>query len=278
MRHNYTGSLFYCCVYNFFQTTLDALRDAKNERLWFKTMTKLGKLYFDREDYAKLSRILKQLHTSCMTQEGEDDLKKGTQLLEIYALEIQVSLSKIVFSLSLNLWIGSIKVLWWNILKVSIEISSCNCEYVVWLEVSLSIRLAPTMSVPSRTSVAISRVSFSYRWPLAPTEPVPCATFVPDFRCTPHRRTTKSWKLCTTRACTSSLPFPIPLSWESFESVGEKCTSGKWSSRKLTQTSSRRLRQDWILCNHQFMLFFWFSNYSNFCCQSFTDKKRSAIA
>ena len=111
MRHNYTGSLFYCCVYNFFQTTLDALRDAKNERLWFKTMTKLGKLYFDREDYAKLSRILKQLHTSCMTQEGEDDLKKGTQLSEIYALEIQVSLSKIVFSLSLNLWIGSIKVL-----------------------------------------------------------------------------------------------------------------------------------------------------------------------
>jgi len=75
---------------DFYETTLDALRDAKNERLWFKTMTKLGKLYFDREDYAKLSRILKQLHTSCMTQEGEDDLKKGTQLLEIYALEIQM--------------------------------------------------------------------------------------------------------------------------------------------------------------------------------------------
>ena len=33
---------------NFYETTLDALRDAKNERLWFKTMTKLGKLYFDR--------------------------------------------------------------------------------------------------------------------------------------------------------------------------------------------------------------------------------------
>ena len=76
------------------QTTLDALRDAKNERLWFKTMTKLGKLYYDREEYSKLSKILKQLHTSCMTQEGEDDLKKGTQLLEIYALEIQVKKSR----------------------------------------------------------------------------------------------------------------------------------------------------------------------------------------
>ena len=55
---------------DFYETTLDALKDAKNERLWFKTMTKLGKLYFDREDYGKLSRILKQLHTSCTTQEG----------------------------------------------------------------------------------------------------------------------------------------------------------------------------------------------------------------
>ena len=53
-------------------------------------MTKLGKLYFDRGEYGKLSRILKQLHSSCTTQDGEDDLKKGTQLLEIYALEIQM--------------------------------------------------------------------------------------------------------------------------------------------------------------------------------------------
>ena len=46
---------------DFYETTLDALKDAKNERLWFKTMTKLGKLYFDREDYGKLSRILNNL-------------------------------------------------------------------------------------------------------------------------------------------------------------------------------------------------------------------------
>ncbi|XP_033749123.1 COP9 signalosome complex subunit 2 [Pecten maximus] len=75
---------------DFYETTLDALKEAKNERLWFKTNTKLGKLYFDRGDYSKLQRILKQLHISCQTDEGEDDLKKGTQLLEIYALEIQM--------------------------------------------------------------------------------------------------------------------------------------------------------------------------------------------
>jgi len=75
---------------NFYETTLEALREAKNDRLWFKTNTKLGKLYFDREEFGRLQRILKQLHASCQTDEGEDDLKKGTQLLEIYALEIQM--------------------------------------------------------------------------------------------------------------------------------------------------------------------------------------------
>lgn len=75
---------------DFYETTLEALKDAKNDRLWFKTNTKLGKLYYDREDFNKLSRILKQLHQSCQTDDGEDDLKKGTQLLEIYALEIQM--------------------------------------------------------------------------------------------------------------------------------------------------------------------------------------------
>ncbi|TNN07120.1 COP9 signalosome complex subunit 2 [Schistosoma japonicum] len=74
----------------FYITTLDALRESKNERLWFKTNTKLGKLYLERGDYIHLQKIVKELRESCQTNEGEDDLKKGTQLLEIYALEIQM--------------------------------------------------------------------------------------------------------------------------------------------------------------------------------------------
>ncbi|XP_065841763.1 COP9 signalosome complex subunit 2-like [Oscarella lobularis] len=74
----------------FYETTLEALKNAKNERLWFKTNTKLGKLYFDRDEFGKLSRVVKQLHVSCQTEDGQDDLKKGTQLLEVYALEIQM--------------------------------------------------------------------------------------------------------------------------------------------------------------------------------------------
>lgn len=74
----------------FYETTLDALSHSKNDRLWFKTNLKLGKVYLERGEYAKLAGIIKQLHQSCQTQDGEDDLHKGTQLLEIYALEIQM--------------------------------------------------------------------------------------------------------------------------------------------------------------------------------------------
>uniref|UniRef100_A0A914CW47 COP9 signalosome complex subunit 2 n=1 Tax=Acrobeloides nanus TaxID=290746 RepID=A0A914CW47_9BILA len=74
----------------FYQITLDCLKDAKNERLWFKTNTKLGKLYFDQREFGKLEKVLRQLRNSCKNEQGEEDQKKGTQLLEIYALEIQM--------------------------------------------------------------------------------------------------------------------------------------------------------------------------------------------
>jgi len=77
-------------LHDFYETTLSALQEAKNERLWFKTNLKLGKLWYDREEYGRLQRIIKELHKSCQAADGTDDLKKGTQLLEVYALEIQM--------------------------------------------------------------------------------------------------------------------------------------------------------------------------------------------
>ena len=35
-------------------------------------------------------QILKELHRSCQNEDGTDDQKKGTQLLEVYAIEIQM--------------------------------------------------------------------------------------------------------------------------------------------------------------------------------------------
>ncbi|TPX63054.1 hypothetical protein SpCBS45565_g06881 [Spizellomyces sp. 'palustris'] len=75
---------------DFYSVTLRALEEAKNERLWTKTNLKLAKLWLDRHEYARLNKILRQLHQSCQNDDGTDDQKKGTLLLEIFALEIQM--------------------------------------------------------------------------------------------------------------------------------------------------------------------------------------------
>ncbi|KAF0485588.1 PCI-domain-containing protein [Gigaspora margarita] len=74
----------------FYSTTLNALEEAKNERLWVKTNLKLAKLWLDRKEYNRLNKILRQLHLSCQRDDGTDDQRKGTHLLEIFALEIQM--------------------------------------------------------------------------------------------------------------------------------------------------------------------------------------------
>uniref|UniRef100_A0A7S4HIY2 PCI domain-containing protein n=1 Tax=Vannella robusta TaxID=1487602 RepID=A0A7S4HIY2_9EUKA len=74
----------------FYDMTLNMLTETKNERFWFKTKLKVGKLKFENEEFNDLEKILEELKASCKTENGEDDMKKGTQLLEIYALEIQM--------------------------------------------------------------------------------------------------------------------------------------------------------------------------------------------
>lgn len=59
---------------NFYETTLLALKETKNDRLWFKTKLKLGKLYYDNEEYIKLAKVLKELHKSCQVIQLNDPL------------------------------------------------------------------------------------------------------------------------------------------------------------------------------------------------------------
>lgn len=75
---------------HFYETTLAALKNAKNERLWFKTNIKLGKVYLECGEFNKLTNIIKQLKQTCNPHCHEIDPHMGTQLLEIYALEIQM--------------------------------------------------------------------------------------------------------------------------------------------------------------------------------------------
>lgn len=68
----------------FYEITLDTLKITKNERLWFKTNIKLGKVYLECGEYMKLLSIIKQLRQIMCLENN------GTQLLEVYALEIQM--------------------------------------------------------------------------------------------------------------------------------------------------------------------------------------------
>ncbi|KAG2203382.1 hypothetical protein INT47_010080 [Mucor saturninus] len=74
----------------FYEITLESLAENKNERLWVKTNLKLAKLWLDRKEYGRLTKIIRQLHAACQKDDGTDDQRKGTHLLEVLALEIQM--------------------------------------------------------------------------------------------------------------------------------------------------------------------------------------------
>jgi len=73
-----------------YEITLEALKSAKNERLWFNTNLKLAKLYMESNKINEAERILQQLKKSCQLSDGSDDMSKGSLLLEAYCLEIQL--------------------------------------------------------------------------------------------------------------------------------------------------------------------------------------------
>lgn len=73
-----------------YEITLLALKSANNERLWFNTNLKLAKLYLEEKKYSEVERLISSLKKTCQTVDGKDDISKGTYLLEVYCLEIQL--------------------------------------------------------------------------------------------------------------------------------------------------------------------------------------------
>ncbi|CAM9339607.1 unnamed protein product, partial [Discosporangium mesarthrocarpum] len=77
-----------------YEKTLETLREHKNDRLWFKCNLKLGHLMYELGDMGRLQRIIKELLRSCEAEgsvvedNGADTVKRGTQLLEVFALQI----------------------------------------------------------------------------------------------------------------------------------------------------------------------------------------------
>jgi COP9 signalosome complex subunit 2 len=74
----------------FYSMTLDAFTGSNNERLWLKTNIKLAKLWLDRKEYSRLTKNVRSLYAACQKPDGSDDPSKGTYLLEVYAIEIQM--------------------------------------------------------------------------------------------------------------------------------------------------------------------------------------------
>jgi COP9 signalosome complex subunit 2 len=73
-----------------YEITLIALKSSNNERLWFNTNHKLAKLYLETKKFSEVERLIMVLKNSCLNADGSDDMTKGTNLLEISCLEIQL--------------------------------------------------------------------------------------------------------------------------------------------------------------------------------------------
>ena len=66
-----------------------------SQRLWYTTAVKLARLYLDDEQFrhmSELSQLLSQMQSTCKCPDGvtDDIMGKGSQLLDLYALEIEL--------------------------------------------------------------------------------------------------------------------------------------------------------------------------------------------
>jgi len=73
-----------------YEITLDSLTSSNNDRLLFDTNKKLAKLYLDSSKLSEVERLLKILKQFCQSPDGSDDTSKGSYLLEVYCIEIQL--------------------------------------------------------------------------------------------------------------------------------------------------------------------------------------------
>jgi len=77
-------------LHTLYSLTLEGLGGAKNDRLWFKTNIKLATLWISLGEEKRAMDVLEGLKNVCSSDEVQSDSKRGTQLLEVYALQIQL--------------------------------------------------------------------------------------------------------------------------------------------------------------------------------------------
>lgn len=74
---------------DFYQTTLVALKEAKNEKFWFKINVKLANFYFVNQDFPSMMQLCEELMANCTRPDGTIDSNRSGEFLELVALQIQ---------------------------------------------------------------------------------------------------------------------------------------------------------------------------------------------
>lgn len=78
-----------------YSVTLETLKTIPGqERMWFNISMKLCKHHLEKKAYSEVTRMLNDLHATCRAPDGSDDMSKGGQLLEIYAIQIQMLMAQ----------------------------------------------------------------------------------------------------------------------------------------------------------------------------------------
>jgi len=75
-----------------FTMTLGTLKKMPGQQqLWFQTAMKLCKDLLKERNYEEAEKLVEECHETLKNKNGSDDLSKGSQLLEIYAVKMEVA-------------------------------------------------------------------------------------------------------------------------------------------------------------------------------------------
>jgi COP9 signalosome complex subunit 2 len=77
-------------IQDFYNQTMERLEKNGNKKAVLRLELRLAKVLFERKDFAVLEKKLEAMHKDCLGPDGKDDLSKGNQLMDIYALEISM--------------------------------------------------------------------------------------------------------------------------------------------------------------------------------------------
>ncbi|KAF4742685.1 COP9 signalosome complex subunit 2, partial [Perkinsus olseni] len=78
-----------------YELTLEALKSARNDRLWFATSLKLARLYLAKGQTDRMKKVLAELHSHVEECDyNGDEGAKSAKLLDVYSLELQVAVAE----------------------------------------------------------------------------------------------------------------------------------------------------------------------------------------